>query len=275
MEITTLLIDDELTNLRLLIEFLKHKDFRIIVAQNGNEGLHLANCTQPELILLDVRMPDIDGFTVYKRLLENPKTANSLVIFLSAIDDIEYKEYALNLGGADYITKPIDARELIARIHAHLSRQRQYQTALARLADYECHIRANKFASNKIDNGDINANKTQIISEYLLNNLQRTPTLNELAQIANTNRTSVNVHFRNLFGMSIFEWLTEQRLLRAAILLRTSSIPIQNIAENVGYANTSALTHAFKRRFECTPGEYRLLDAKQVNSKLNVATIST
>jgi YesN/AraC family two-component response regulator len=251
-----LLIDDELVNLRLLIEFLKHQGFSLIVAQGGSEGLQLALKTQPELILLDVRMPDLDGFSVYQRLLAHPKTANSLVIFLSAIDDINYKEYALNLGAVDYLIKPINSRELLARIHAHLARHRRHQDALTRLDNYEKQVGLNT-ATNKFDD-----KKIQMITQYLLTNLQHTPTLNELAQIANTNRTSINILFRNHFGMSIFAWLTEQRLLRAAVLLRTSALPIQAIIEAVGYATTSALTHAFKRRFGYTPNEYRLSDSK-------------
>jgi YesN/AraC family two-component response regulator len=253
-----LLIDDELVNLRLLIEFLKHQGFSLIVAQGGHEGLHLAINTQPELILLDVRMPDLDGFSVYQRLLANPDTTHTLVIFLSAIDDIDYKEYALNLGAVDYMIKPINSRELLARIHSHLARHRRHQDALTQLVNYETHIGLNAGATNEAED-----KKIQTITQYLLANLQHTPSLNELAQIANTNRTSINILFRNNFGMSIFAWLAEQRLLRAAVLLRTSSIPIQAIVDAVGYANTSALTHAFKRRFGYTPGEYRLLDTKQ------------
>lgn len=260
MKTRVLLIDDEPFNLRLLIEFLQEREFSIIIAQNGKEGLRLATHTQPELILLDIRMPDVDGITVYQQLLSNPKTSNTVVIFLSAIDDINYKEYALNLGGADYIVKPINARELIARIQSHLKRQRQYQKALTLLENCKQHNEFNN--ASDIDN----ENKMQIITQYLLKNLHVTPSLNELAQIANTNRTTINTQFRNLFRMSIFEWLGEQRLLRAAILLRSSTILIQNIAVVVGYANTSALTHAFKRRFGYTPSEYRLLEDNHINS---------
>lgn len=252
-----LLIDDELANLRLLIECLKHQGFSLIVAQGGKEGLYLATKTQPDLILLDVRMPDLDGFSVYQRLLENPETANSLVIFLSAIDDIDYKEYALNLGAVDYMIKPINSRELLARIHGHLARHRRHSDVLTRLDNYEKHI-----GLTAADENESEDKKIQNITQHLLNNLQHTPSLNELAQLANTNRTSINILFRNNFGMSIFAWLTEQRLLRAAVLLRTSAMPIQAIVESVGYATTSALTHAFKRRFGYTPGEYRLLDTQ-------------
>jgi DNA-binding response OmpR family regulator len=138
--IRILLVDDELANLRLLIEFLQNREFSIAVAQNGGEGLRIATDLQPELILLDVRMPDMDGFTFYHQLLANPKTADTLVIFLSAINDINYKEQALNFGGADYVTKPIDERELLARIYSHLGRQRQYRSALTRLLEQELRI---------------------------------------------------------------------------------------------------------------------------------------
>jgi YesN/AraC family two-component response regulator len=252
-----LLIDDELDNLRLLIAFLKNKGFSLIISQGGYEGLELAIETQPELILLDIRMPDLDGFSVYQKLLAYFENVPSLVIFLSAIDDIQYKEYALNLGAVDYLMKPINHRELLARIHTHLNRHRRYQETLNRLTNYEKQmgVECEKSKDKKI----------QIIIDYLLENLHTTPSLNHLAQLANTNRTSINVLFRENFGMSIFEWLTEQRLLRAAILLRNSSMTIQNIIDKVGYANPSALSHAFKRRFGYTPSEYRLLNHKKID----------
>jgi len=117
---TVLLIDDTPDNLTLMSELLKDL-YRVKVAQSGEKGLRIAGSDNPpDLILLDIMMPGIDGYEVCRRLKENPKTQNIPVIFLTAKSEIDDERKGLLLGAADYITKPLSPPILLARVDTHL-----------------------------------------------------------------------------------------------------------------------------------------------------------
>ncbi|ROU00405.1 hybrid sensor histidine kinase/response regulator [Marinobacter sp. R17] len=118
-EATILLVDDNAQNLKVLYETLKDRGYRLLIANEGEKALALAERHQPEVILLDIMMPGMDGYDVCQRLKENPDTADGAVVFLSALDDVDAKVKGFSLGGADYISKPFQAQEVIARVATH------------------------------------------------------------------------------------------------------------------------------------------------------------
>lgn len=124
-----LIIDDNITNLKLVVEHLKAYSYEILTASKGETGLERAQLAQPDLILLDIKMPGIDGVEVCRRLKANPQTTNIPVIFMTASGQTEDKVRALEAGAVDYLTKPIDAAELVARVRTHLA-LRELQTDL-------------------------------------------------------------------------------------------------------------------------------------------------
>ncbi|MEB3214273.1 MAG: response regulator [Leptolyngbyaceae bacterium] len=115
-----LVVDDNPANIKVLFDFLQGSSFRVFVAKSGESALEKIEETTPDLILLDILMPGIDGFETCKRLKENPKTKNIPVIFMTALSEASDKVKGLNLGAIDYITKPIEHEEALARINVHL-----------------------------------------------------------------------------------------------------------------------------------------------------------
>ncbi|MDO8845755.1 MAG: diguanylate cyclase [Methylicorpusculum sp.] len=115
-----LIVDDMLTNIQILVESLKSK-YRIKVSNNGEEALLLAMADpQPDLILLDIMMPVMDGFEVCRLLKSNPKTQSIPIIFITAKDNLSDEEHGLNLGAVDYIIKPFHIPVVAARIRNHI-----------------------------------------------------------------------------------------------------------------------------------------------------------
>lgn len=115
-----LIVDDNPTNLEVLSEVLTSAGFRIAVAVDGESAIKQVKYRLPELILLDVMMPGIDGFETCSRLKTDPATQGVPVIFTTALSDIENKVKGLALGAVDYITKPFQQEEVIARVRTHL-----------------------------------------------------------------------------------------------------------------------------------------------------------
>lgn len=122
--ISILIIDDEEINVLLLDETLTLSGYTTLSAINGSDGRAIARQNQPDLILLDISMPEEDGFEVLTKLKSNSKTNHIPVIFLTASTDVEKKIKGFELGAVDYIVKPFHSREVVARINLHLKLSR-------------------------------------------------------------------------------------------------------------------------------------------------------
>jgi len=120
-----LIIEDEKDIVKMLDYNLKKEGFKTLSAYNGEDGLDMASKENPDLILLDLMLPEIDGFDVCKALKSDPKTSHIPIIILTAKDQETDKSVGLELGADDYVTKPFSPRELIARIKAVLRRAKE------------------------------------------------------------------------------------------------------------------------------------------------------
>ena len=118
-----LIVDDQPANLRLLSRLLTRKGFEVRQAINGTMALQAVRAKLPQLIMLDIMMPDLDGYEVCSRLKANPETAEIPIIFLSALDDVFDKVKAFTVGAVDYIGKPFQSQEVLARVRHHLALQ--------------------------------------------------------------------------------------------------------------------------------------------------------
>ncbi|MBE9128723.1 MULTISPECIES: response regulator [unclassified Coleofasciculus] len=114
------IVDDRPSNLQLLSEFLKESGFKVLVARDGESALKKLEKISPDLILLDVMMPGIDGFETCRRIKASPATHDIPVIFMTVLSDTADKVKGFEAGGVDYITKPIQGEEVLARINVHL-----------------------------------------------------------------------------------------------------------------------------------------------------------
>ncbi len=117
---TILVIDDSPTNLEILHDVLGNAGYEVLVEMDGASGIEQVESNPPDLILLDVMMPKIDGFETCRRLQANPSTKNIPIIFITALTEAEEKVKGLSLGAVDYITKPFEQQEVLARISLHL-----------------------------------------------------------------------------------------------------------------------------------------------------------
>ena len=118
-----LIVDDTPTNLDVLLDLLEADGFKVVIAEDGERAIGLAEYAPPDLILLDVLMPGIDGFETCHRLKINPATQEIPIIFLTAVSDNVDKVKGLNLGAVDYITKPLNHEEVLARVNTHVRLQ--------------------------------------------------------------------------------------------------------------------------------------------------------
>jgi PAS domain S-box-containing protein len=149
-----LICDDEIPNLQLLSEMLGREGYQVRPANNPQLALESALVQPPGLILLDVRMPEMDGFEVCKRLKQDERTRNIPIIFISALQDVEDKVRGFEAGGVDFVSKPFQEQEILARARTHIN-LRNLQLNLEeivakRTADLESEINERKQAEKKL-----------------------------------------------------------------------------------------------------------------------------
>jgi DNA-binding response OmpR family regulator len=153
-----LIVDDNLTNLQVLVQALDGKGHELLIAQSGEEALQTARSAHPALILLDIMMPPgIDGFEVIKRLKADDETKDSVVIFLSAKDDVPDKIKGFELGAADYISKPFQIEEVLVRVDTHVKafqKMKSLADETQRLSDLNSEELSNDAVLELIKNGE-------------------------------------------------------------------------------------------------------------------------
>lgn len=236
-----LIVDDSAFEQRMLADLLSEMPYRVSVAFNGEQGYQLALSGQPDLILLDVRMPNMDGYTCCRLLKANAATRDIPIIFLSGTEAVEDRIMGLQIGGVDFVSKPFTPGELAARIHVHLNLMRRPAQPASAPAE-----------PDDTDSVIVNAAKRLIVD-----NLAALPGLAEIAAAVGTYREKLNQLFRTHTGMTVFAYIREARIQRGAQLLRDTDMEVQDIALLLGFANAGNFATAFRERMGTTPSSFR------------------
>ncbi|WP_346293269.1 diguanylate cyclase domain-containing protein [Sphaerothrix gracilis] len=135
--VSLLIVDDELDNLRALANLLSSEGYSVRKAVSGEMALETVKVQAPDLILLDIRMPKMDGYEVCKQLKQQKETQDIPIVFISVYRDLANKIQAFDLGGADYITKPFEAEEVLTRVRHQLALRRRQQQMLQAVAKHQ------------------------------------------------------------------------------------------------------------------------------------------
>lgn len=197
-----LVVDDTPQNLHLLVDILTKYDYKVRPVPNGKLALSAAEINPPDLILLDIMMPDLDGYQVCKQLKSNPKTRDIPVIFISAVNESVDKVKAFALGGSDYITKPFQMHEVLIRVKNQLNlknlkqqfkakNEQLHQTISQYKQNQKMAVKVHKkIALNKITSG---------ISQQVNNPLSIiNSSLNEFDQFAGSNLKNLPVFLQQI-----------------------------------------------------------------------------
>lgn len=145
-----LIVDDNPNNLGMLFEALSESGFKILIADEGESAIEQAEYTQPDLILLDILMPGLDGFETCRRLKGNELTKEIPVIFMTALTETEDKVKGFKVGAVDYVTKPIEHEEVIARVTTHLTLQKLKKKLLEQNLQLQEEIRVRQRAEKAL-----------------------------------------------------------------------------------------------------------------------------
>ena len=152
---TILIVDDNPLNLSVVVDHLEEQGYNVTVAQGGEEALKRAEFVQPDLILLDVMMPGIDGFETCRRLKAGAATRGIPVIFMTALADVHDKVAAFTAGGVDYVSKPFQVEEFLARVETHLTLRAAQRRLAAQNLELQEEVAARRNAESAMRSSEL------------------------------------------------------------------------------------------------------------------------
>jgi DNA-binding response OmpR family regulator len=259
-----LIVDDSAFEQRVLVDLLSELPYKVSVAFNGLQGYQLALANQPDLILLDVRMPNMDGYTACRLLKANPVTQDIPVIFLSGADADEERIMGLSIGGVDYVSKPFSPGELAARIQVHLNlaQRRVDQGNQGNRASNDAAAGGDPAGAGGAGqstgaDSDPDAVIVAAVKRLIADNLASLPGLAEIARSVGTYREKLSQIFREQTGMTVFAFIRDARIRRGETLLRDTDMDVQDIALLIGFNNAGNFATAFRERTGITPSAFR------------------
>jgi len=211
-----LIVDDTPTNLGMLCDFLTDSGFEVLVAIDGESAIEQAVYAQPNLILLDVLMPRIDGFETCRRLKANPSTQDIPVIFMTALCETVNKVRGFKVGAVDYVTKPIQPEELLARITNHLTIQNLQKELQKQNLQLQQEVKERQQAEELVRQ---QAQREQLLGEIVQRirkslNLEEilSTTVSEVRQFLQTDRVLIYRFFDDWSGAVVVESVSTEEL---------------------------------------------------------------
>lgn len=235
-----LICDDSAEEIRVLISMLRSAKYRLIIATNGKDAIDRAGMLQPDLILMDIRMPVMDGVTACRLLKAHDDTKYIPIIFLTAANDRVDRLGGLRLGAVDYIVKPACEEEVLLRIAVHINEGNQQAAHF-----------------NPQGHSRQTASLVEACVRMLEDNLGESPSTHELATRLGCSRRFLSAAFKEVFGTTVYEWLRERRMHQAKRWLCETNMAVQDISDDLGFSSSSNFTTAFRHRFGVAPREFR------------------
>lgn len=243
---TVLVIDDNV-KIRDYMRSILEQAYTVIEAENGEAGLNLAEQMQPDIVISDVMMPVMDGFEVLRLLRANPKIAHLPVILLTALGDKENTIKGLTLGADDYLTKPFDSDQLLAKV-ANIMKQKK------RLAEvlYQ-KIRASLTHTQKpLDSFE--SKRCQKLEKVIADNLgQWEFDVEQMFTELNMTRSTLFRYTKRVYGCSPKSLLRKRRLETAFEMLQKNNGTVSEIAYAVGFQSLSTFSRAFSEQYQQPP----------------------
>lgn len=239
-----LLVDDKPEELRWLNKLLQ-PDFRLALAHSGQAGLQRAQALQPDLLLLDIGLPDMDGYALCRLLKADPLTRNIPLLFLSAHNSPERRIQGLELGAVDFISKPFHPEEVLARVQVHLRLAAQIRQPQAR------ELATPSSARNP------DTLLVQAAAEYIRAHLSEMPSVAQIARQVGLHEKRLLALFREHLGQTISGFIRDERVSTGQRLLADTAMSVQDIAFTVGFGNPGNFATSFRERTGMSPQAYR------------------
>ena len=241
MSQTVLIIEDEDQTRRMFLNSLSFEGFGALGASCGVEGVKLAQTQQPDLVLCDIMMPDMDGYQVLLTLRQSAQTSNILFIFLTAKATMAELRTGMNLGADDYLTKPCTVGTFLDAITTRLQRH------------------ADLYPQSQPKTHSIFPECPQLspIFQFIEDHYHQSIRLQEVADVAGYSPAYLTSIVHSQTGRSVKQWIIERRMVEARKLLSSTDKSIKFLATEIGYADSGYFIRQFRQLHGVSPQAWR------------------
>lgn len=258
---TVLVIEDELQTRNVFLKCLEFEGFRAYGASNGSEGIELAKRHRPDLVVCDIMMPDIDGYSVLSVLRRSQETAAIPLIFLTAKVTMADLRRGMELGADDYLTKPCTVEQFLAAIATRLKRHQEILSAVGRSPKSPSHQPSgiSLFHSSPSEPDSIFPPCPQLnpVFQFIERHYRESINLNDVAREAGYSPAYLTSLVQEQTGRTVKRWIIERRMAQARMLLKTTTDSIRCVAELSGYTDAGYFTRQFRKFHGISPQAWR------------------
>ncbi|QMV74386.1 response regulator [Comamonas piscis] len=248
-----LIVDRDMQQLRLLVTALRSNAYTVSVIDNESQVYTRIFLQLPDLVLMDVQLPERHGIKAAKQLKDNSLTRRIPIIFISVLAEKNDRLLGLQSGAVDYILKPYYVDEVLERVRIHIALSRRKSPAAPKMP-YQ-HAALESIPKMLSANTSINRVATEFIRAHISDSELKG---GDVAASLGLSIHRLNIVFDAMAGMTVFEFIRQQRMKMAAELLKTGSLGVADIAAEVGYANSGNFSTEFKKFWKKSPKQYRL-----------------
>lgn len=259
---TVLIIEDETQTRNIFLKCLEFEGFRAVGARDGATGMAMAKNHQPDLVICDIMMPDMDGYSVLSALRQNARTACIPFIFLTAKVTMADLRCGMELGADDYLTKPCSIEQFLAAIDTRLQRQKELRTLSLRgsLTKAETDVKpAMESVKGGLNTEAFFPSCPQLDSVFrFIETHYREPIhLQDVAQDVGYSPAYLTTLMQEQTGHTIKQWIIERRMAEARTQLVNTQESVRQIAQDIGYTDAGYFARHFRKIHGTSPQAWR------------------
>jgi YesN/AraC family two-component response regulator len=263
---TVLVIEDDAIARNLYLKGLKVEGFNAIGAENGMVGIQKARKHLPDIVVCDIMMPQMDGYTILNLLRQDPSTAAILFIFLTASDTRADIRKGMELGADDYITKPTTLDELLKAIATRLQKQASMQSWCNNLLQKNTKSASttNTLPKTTTNSRSIFPSVPQLqeVFDFIEAYFNQGITLCDVAAAVGYSPAYLTNRVAKQTGETINNWIVKRRMAEARHLLQNSNQTVEQIASLLGYQHVCHFSRQFRQHHGLPPHAWRLISAE-------------
>ncbi|WP_416672662.1 response regulator transcription factor [Egbenema bharatensis] len=251
-----LVIEDEAQTRDIFLRCLSFEGFWSLGAENGSIGITLAKMHHPDLIVCDIMMPDVDGYGVLNALRQEPATAAVPFVFLTAKVTMADLRQGMELGADDYLTKPCTVEQFLSAVTTRLERQ-------AALEHWYTHRSELPEPDDSFPNLKLifpQCPKLNHVFRFIESHYHQSIGLSDVAQAVGYSPAYLTNLVQAQTGRTVKRWIIERRMAQARTLLTTTAQSVRQVAESVGYSDTSYFVRQFRQMHGTSPHAWRSSD---------------
>ncbi len=270
---TILIIEDETQTRNIFLKCLAFEGFQAVGACDGKTGIEMAQKHRPDLVVCDIMMPDMDGYSVLSALRKMEQTASIPLVFLSAKVTMADLRRGMELGADDYLTKPCSIEQFLTAVSTRLERQAQLERLYSTQPNLETDsveadgaLMLESRASVNDDGFFPHCPQLETAFRFIESHFSQAIQLDDVAQEVGYSAAYLTTLMQEQTGYTVKRWIIERRMAQARLLLLNTSKSIKEVAEASGYVDAGYFSRQFRKFHDASPQAWREMSvAKPTN----------